>query len=159
MESQFFTIPVTSQESGLTGYYLVPGIGAYRHTYPGNWLFPKQDGATAALISGAAVDDFKPWDDPYAQWLKGWDEDLAIRRKLVSPIPQNPDQPQAPAPATPPSNPPEATPQPAEAQSNTPSASPVATPVPMIAEPTLATPEETEEFIKPYRRFKGKQKP
>ena len=55
----------------------------------------KQDGAAAALISGAAIEDFKPWDDPYAQWLKGWDEDLAVRRKLVSPMPQDPDQPQA----------------------------------------------------------------
>lgn len=159
MESQFFTIPVTSQESGLTGYYLVPGIGAYRHTYPGNWLFPKQDGATAALISGAAIEDFKPWDDPYAQWLKGWDEDLAIRRKLVSPIPQNPDQPQAQAPATPPSNPPVSSPASAPAQAATPSAAPVASPVPMIAEPTLASPEETEEAVKPYRRFKARQKP
>lgn len=140
----------------MTGYYLVPGIGAYRHTYPGNWLFPKQDGATAALISGATIEDFKPWDDPYAQWLKGWDEDLAVRRRLVSPMLQSPDQPQAPAPVAP-QNPPVTAPTPD--QTSTPSAARVVAPVPMIAEPVLATPEETEEAVKPYRRFKARQKP
>jgi|GEM_PF-1081545 len=160
MESQFFTIPVTSQESGLMGFYLVPGIGAYRHTYPGTWLFPKQDGATAALISGATIEDFKPWSDPYAQWLKGWDEQISVKRKLVSAITVSPDAPAPSAQSAPPPNAPVTPSQPAPVRMNPPNAAPAieeVEPVELV-EPVIATFEETEEFVKPYRRFKARPK-
>lgn len=87
MESQFYTIPVTGPDSGLTGYYLVPGIGAYRHTYPAAWLFPRGRGGDDSIIPalGERVPDFVPWEDPEVQWLQGWSEEAAITRRLINP--------------------------------------------------------------------------
>lgn len=80
MESQLYLIPVTTPETGLTGYYVVPGIGAYRHTYPGAWLFPDEKNSA---LPAAEVSDFQPWGDPHAQWLKPWNEEQLWRRGIV----------------------------------------------------------------------------
>ncbi|MBX3110282.1 MAG: type IV secretion system DNA-binding domain-containing protein [Fimbriimonadaceae bacterium] len=80
MESQLYLIPVTTPETGLTGYYVVPGIGAYRHTYPGAWLFPDEKNSA---LPAAEVNDFQPWGDPHAQWLKPWNEEQLCQRGIV----------------------------------------------------------------------------
>lgn len=133
MESQLYLIPVTGPETGLTGYYVVPGIGAYRHTYPGPWLFPKQD----PLALPADIADFKPWDDPEAQWLGEWNESLALQNRIVSTTAQGTT---AEAP-----------------EQDAANASSSASPTP--PEPKEASPEETQAFLqsKAFRRFKGRK--
>lgn len=79
LESEMFTIPPTSPETGLTGYYLVPGVGAYKHNYPGKWLF----GSGLAAIADD-VEDVK-LRPPGEQWLGAWDEADAQSRKLIDP--------------------------------------------------------------------------
>ena len=79
MESQLYMIPPTSPETGLTGYYLVPGVGAYRHNYPGSWLFKAGLAAVQDDIEGIEL------RDPEQQWLKQWDEEDAQRRSLIDP--------------------------------------------------------------------------
>ena len=145
MESQLFLIPVTSQETGLTGYYAVPGIGAYRHTYPGLWLFPKEN----QMALPATVQDFVPWTDPAAQWLGEWNEADALKKKIVlgpiTPVSQT----------TASSTPSQAAPPPDAAPS---SGVKTKSDVP---EPRIATAEETEEALEngPFRRFKSRKQP
>lgn len=79
LESEMFMIPPTSPETGLTGYYLVPGVGAYKHNYPGKWLF----GSGLAAIADD-VEDVK-LRPPGEQWLGAWDESDAQSRKLIDP--------------------------------------------------------------------------
>lgn len=143
MESQLFLIPVTSRETGLTGYYAVPGIGAYRHTYPGQWLFPKED----QMALPATVQDFVPWTDPAAQWLGEWNEAVALKKRVVlAPISAARPEPES---TTPPQTPPPPEPIPS-------SRAKTKTDVP---EPRIATAEETEEALDsgPFRRFKSRR--
>lgn len=136
MESQLYQIPVTSKTTGLTGYYLVPGIGAYRHTYPGSWLFPDTPSGAPALVA-----DFQPWG-PAAQWLHPWDEGLAQRRRLIKAEPTaKPKEPPKPKP---------------QVQEN-PVAQPDSEPSPSPAR--VATVEETKEFIEKRlsRRFSARK--
>ena len=143
MESQLFLIPVTSRETGLTGYYAVPGIGAYRHTYPGQWLFPKED----PMALPAPVPDFVPWTDSSAQWLGEWNEAEARKKKIVL----SPVQSAKQGPVT--SEPTQASPPPEPKSS---SKAKTKTDVP---EPRIATAEETEEALEsgPFRRFKSRK--
>jgi len=108
LESQLYAIPPTSAETGLTGYYLVPGIGPYRHTYPGSWLF----GGGLAKVSGDVEDILLR--DPEQQWLRTWDESDSIKRHIVAPL---------------------------------------------LEEPELATPEETEEVAAKLQGFRARRKP
>jgi type IV secretory pathway TraG/TraD family ATPase VirD4 len=80
LESQLYGIPPTGPQTGLTGYYLVPGVGAYTHTYPGKWLF--EQGLSPVSES---IDDFtlRPVDH---QWLRTWLEEDAVGRGLVEPM-------------------------------------------------------------------------
>lgn len=127
MESQLYLIPVTSPETGLTGYYMVPGIGAYRHTYPGQWLFPKND----PMALPAVIQDFVPWGDPGAQWLREWDEAEVLRKRIIVADGANAGTAQA---------------QPAQPSTDVPS-------------PRIATEEETEEALDsgPFRRFRSRK--
>lgn len=41
LESQLYLLPVTNKKNGLSGYYIVPDVGAYFHVYAGDVLFGK----------------------------------------------------------------------------------------------------------------------
>jgi hypothetical protein len=69
LESEFAIIPTTSRENGLTGYYIVPSVGTYKHTYGGDWLFsgnalsePVSDVADIER-RGSEAQFLKPWTD------------------------------------------------------------------------------------------------
>ena len=127
MESEFFTIPPTGPDTGMTGYYLVPGMAPYRHTYPGGWLFT----SGLAGISDEVQDlELRAPDE---QWLGVWDEADAVKRLIVAP-----EAPQAPV--QPPSQTPPAAPAPvavapvvAPAPSAPVAAAPAVTPAPPAA--------------------------
>ena len=69
LESQFALLPVTSREQGLSGYYIVPAVGAFRHTYEGSWLFGERSRAFAPIVTD--VPDIDRRDGP-EQWLRPW---------------------------------------------------------------------------------------
>lgn len=175
LESQFYTIPPTTRETGLTGYYLVPGLGPFRHTYPGSWLFTsglgKSSDAVADLELRGAAD----------QWLSVWDETEARQRNLVSatppadpdgkrataepppaaetPTPEPPPAPTAPPAPEPPTPKPPATPAtpvgPAADTGTHPS--PVTAreaPPGRLEKPRVATPQETEQLAAKLKGFR-----
>lgn len=147
MESQLYTIPPTTEATGLTGYYLVPGIGPYRHTYPGSWLFK---GGLAKIAD--FVDDVllrASWQ----QWLRMWDESDAVRRRLVNPLPPETPQPTAEELAR----------AQAEAQSQAEAQAQTGEPAQEkeeepLEEPRLATPEETQKVVQAFKGFSARQK-
>ena len=67
LESEFAIIPTTTQENGLTGYYIVPSVGTYKHVYGGDWLFSGK--ALAEPVTDVADMDRR---SPDAQYLKPW---------------------------------------------------------------------------------------
>jgi len=69
LESEFSTIPVTNEINGLSGYYIVPSIGTYKHTYAGDWLFSK--GANALVQPVSDVSNFAK-RSPDTQFLRPW---------------------------------------------------------------------------------------
>ena len=73
LESEFSLIPVTSSKNGLGGYYIVPDLGAYYHTYEGQWLFGEQTRALAPTAKDVPnIDRRDPASDYGNQFLRGW---------------------------------------------------------------------------------------
>ena len=80
LESEISTLPLTNEANGLSGFYVVPAVGAYRHTYPGSWLFGEKSTALAP-----PVDDVPDIEraSPGSQFLAPWD--IADFRRLNFP--------------------------------------------------------------------------
>lgn len=85
LPSEFTDLPVTNRINGLTGYFVSPVTGAFKHTIPAAEL-------DARLIPpDPTVPDYQP-RPPEQQFLRPWDADDRARLGL-------------PAPATPPTGP------------------------------------------------------
>jgi hypothetical protein len=97
LPSEFTDLPVTNRANGLTGYFVSPVTGAYRHTIPAAEL-------DARLIPpDRSVPDYLPRPDGH-QYLRPWDADDRARLGLGHPPPstqppgsQPPPAPQPPA--------------------------------------------------------------
>ena len=68
LPSEFFQIPPTSRDNGLTGYFLSPGSGAYRGTIQGEDIQP-------VVVSETEEESFHQVLRPEShQWISGWEE-------------------------------------------------------------------------------------
>lgn len=76
LPSEFTDLPVTNPTNGLTGVFVSPVTGAYRHTLPGPAL------AGRLVPPDPAVPDYLPRPDEH-QYLRGWD--AADRSRLGIP--------------------------------------------------------------------------
>jgi type IV secretory pathway TraG/TraD family ATPase VirD4 len=74
MESEFYLLPVTNPQNGLSGYYIVPEAGAYAHTYPGDKLFEEK----LLMDSAEDIADLKPRKKG-DQVLPRWDTEDFLR--------------------------------------------------------------------------------
>ncbi len=95
LPSQFMTLPPTSPQNGLSGYYLSPHAGAYFSTIPGDELF---DSLTPR---NPQVADFvrRPEEDEY---LRPWDDNDMLRLGLLPPGGPGGTSAPLPPPTTPP---------------------------------------------------------
>lgn len=91
LSSEFQTLPPTDRANGLTGYYLSPVTGVYRHTTPSADL-------TARLLPpDAGTPGYVP-RPPEAQYLRPWDADDLRRLGFAPDPPAVPPPPPAPTP-------------------------------------------------------------
>jgi hypothetical protein len=91
LPSEFTDLPVTNRTNGLTGYFVNPVTGAYKHTITAAEL-------DARLVPpAAAVPNYMPRPDEH-QYLRPWDADDRARLGLSAPPASPPPGPPAPPP-------------------------------------------------------------
>lgn len=91
LPSEFQDLPVTDPANGLTGYYLSPVTGVYRHTTPSTDL-------TARLLPPDANSLGHVPRPAEAQYLRRWDADDHRRLGFAAELPPVPPPPPAPTP-------------------------------------------------------------
>ncbi len=91
LPSEFQDLPVTDPANGLTGYYLSPVTGVYRHTTP------PADLAALLLPPDANTPGHVP-RPAEAQYLRPWDADDLRRLGFAADPPAAPPPPPAPTP-------------------------------------------------------------
>lgn len=91
LPSEFQDLPVTDPANGLTGYYLSPVTGVYRHTTPSADL-------TARLLPPDANSPGHVPRPAEAQYLRRWDADDHRRLGFAAELPPVPPPPPAPTP-------------------------------------------------------------
>ena len=87
LASEFLTLPPTTTETGLSGYYLTPFIGAYRATVPIDAMIATSE-HTAPL-----AEDFVPRPDE-EQYLEPWNQSDSLRLGLTALEPTQPREPE-----------------------------------------------------------------
>ena len=101
LESEFFTLPPISDKKGLSGFYIAPAYGAYKHEYKHYDLFPGQamEGKESSrrIIDGASdVLNYAP-RHAAQQWLAGWTPDdmdrLHVPKEETEASPSTPPTP------------------------------------------------------------------
>lgn len=88
--SEFYDLPLASPNTGVSGYFIVPDIGAYKATIPWNWIqqrLPTPDPSGTPISRPSQDEILEPWTDADYR-----------RLKLTQPTPQ----PSAASPAKPP---------------------------------------------------------
>jgi hypothetical protein len=90
LPSEFTDLPVTNPANGLTGVFVGPVTGAYKHTIPGSEL------AARLVPPDRSVPDYQPRPDGH-QYLRPWDADDRTRLGLAAP-PATPPTPPTPTP-------------------------------------------------------------
>lgn len=92
LPSELMDLPMTNRANGLTGYFVSPVTGAYRHTILGSEL------DSSLMPADRSVPDYLPRPDAQ-QYLRGWDADDRTRLGLDHQPPATPPPGPAPHPS------------------------------------------------------------